>query len=82
MEEFYLDQEFEEKCKEAGIEPDDVRYYCNEGTIYEFNSQEELLKAAQIYLQLATKDPDGFRVEVTNVGGIHHLYSQYPPDVD
>lgn len=79
--EFYLDKEFEKRCEKAVIDIKDARHYCNEGTIYEFKSRNDLMKAQAIYFGLTLHCPEGFRVEFWSCGDVHHMFSKYP-DID
>ena len=77
----YPSKIFEQRCEEAGIEFQDVRHYCNEGTIYEFKTKEELMNATALYFTAYINDPEGFRVEISSVGDVHHLFDEYPDEL-
>lgn len=87
MEKYYISTEFEKRCTENNIEIEDVRLYCNEGVLYEFKTREDLMKAMDIYVDIANGNgwidcEEGYRFEVTSCGDVHHLFDMYPPDLD
>lgn len=83
-EEFNLDESFLEECKQNGVRIEDVEYWCNEGTRYEFRKYDDLYRAARIYMDCAAKDPDGiyYKMKVCADAEEHRyfLWSLYPDD--
>ena len=83
-EDFYINDVFQEKCRQDNVHIEDVEHWTNEGTRFEFKRYDDLEKAVKIYLDSVAKDPDGIwykmQVHADAENGRYFLWSLYPDE--